>query len=52
MSILISIDGNIGSGKSSLLEMLKHNLNSLCLGEFANDYEFIFLQEPVKNGKI
>ena len=47
MSILISIDGNIGSGKSTLLEMLKYNLNSLCLGEFANDYEFVFLQEPV-----
>jgi len=47
MSILISIDGNIGSGKSTLLHMLENNLNSHCLGEFANDYEFVFLQEPV-----
>lgn len=47
MSIIISIDGNIGSGKSTFLKELEKNANSLCLGEYANEYEFVFLQEPV-----
>ena len=47
MSIIISIDGNIGSGKSTFLKELEKNANSLCLGEYSNEYEFVFLQEPV-----
>ena len=47
MSKLISIDGNIGSGKSTLLAFLKENFNSLSLGEYSNEYNVVFLQEPV-----
>ena len=44
---LYSIEGNIGSGKSTLLKECKKHMTSLCLGEYANEYEIIFLQEPV-----
>ena len=44
---LYSIEGNIGSGKSTLLKECKKHMNSLCLCEYSNDYEIIFLQEPV-----
>lgn len=47
MSILISVDGNIGSGKSSLLRFMKNNVHALCLGKYSNEYEILFLQEPV-----
>lgn len=45
MTILISIQGNIGSGKSSLLKTLydKHNKNLF----FINNKKIGFLQEPV-----
>jgi deoxyadenosine/deoxycytidine kinase len=39
MSKLISIEGNIGSGKSTIIKNLKEH--------FKNDNEIIFLQEPV-----
>ena len=38
MSLILSIEGNIGSGKSTIIEYLKNNYNS-------ND--IIFLPEPV-----
>ena len=47
MVLLFSIDGNIGSGKSTLLRHVSNIVNSHCLGEYANDYEVVFLQEPV-----
>ena len=40
MSQIISIEGNIGSGKSTILSFLKESLK--------NEKEIIFLQEPVK----
>ena len=39
MSIILSIEGNIGSGKSTIIEYLKEN-NKL-------NKDFIFLPEPV-----
>ena len=45
---LISIDGNIGSGKSTLMKYLQANMHRFCLSENANEYELVFLQEPVK----
>jgi deoxyadenosine/deoxycytidine kinase len=38
MSVILSIEGNIGSGKSTIIEYLKNNIN---------DNNIIFLQEPV-----
>jgi thymidylate kinase len=39
MSFIISIEGNIGSGKSTILELLKEECKKM--------YDIIFLQEPV-----
>ena len=39
--MIFSIEGNIGSGKSTLVEYLKNNLKCI------NDYNIIYLQEPV-----
>ena len=41
MALLISIDGNIGCGKSTFLTELKQEINN------RNIKDFIFLQEPV-----
>lgn len=38
MSVILSIEGNIGSGKSTIIEYLKNNIN---------DKNIIFLPEPV-----
>jgi deoxyadenosine/deoxycytidine kinase len=40
MTIIISIEGNIGTGKSTLLSLLK--------SKYENSQNIIFLQEPVK----
>lgn len=37
--IIVSIDGNIGAGKTTLFEIMK--------GKFVNNSKFIFLEEPV-----
>lgn len=42
MSKIISLEGNIGSGKSTLVTLLQNNLTNLC-----NVIPVIFLQEPV-----
>lgn len=39
MSTIISVEGNIGTGKSTLVQMLKENLE--------NNRDVVFLQEPV-----
>ncbi len=39
MSLIISIEGNIGAGKSTLINYLKNKLK--------NDNKYIFLEEPV-----
>jgi deoxyadenosine/deoxycytidine kinase len=39
--IIISIEGNIGSGKSTILEKLEEYTNNRC------DLKFVFLKEPV-----
>ena len=45
MSLIISIDGNIGSGKSTILKHLRERL-------FGNK-NFVFVDEPIKEwGKI
>mgnify|MGYP003333660748 FL=1 len=41
MSCIFSVEGNIGSGKSTLVKMLKEYLI------IANDKKVVFLQEPV-----
>ena len=41
MSCIFSIEGNIGSGKSTLVKILKEQLFT------ANGKKIIFLQEPV-----
>lgn len=56
--IIISIDGNIGSGKSSVLKYLQNNFHNYCIEQNKN-LKICFLQEPVsewesitdKNGK-
>ena len=40
-SIIISVEGNIGSGKSTLIKYLKNHLSSF------DGYKIIYLQEPV-----
>ena len=42
MAIIYSVEGNIGSGKSTLVKLLKNQLS-----EIIPDAKFIFLQEPV-----
>ena len=44
--IIISIDGNIGSGKSSIVKYLEKNFASLCKIN-KKDLKICFLQEPV-----
>ena len=44
--IIISIDGNIGSGKSSIVKYLENNFASLCKIN-KKDLKICFLQEPV-----
>ena len=43
----VSVDGNIGSGKSTLLRYMENNIHQFCLGDKANEYKLVFLQEPV-----
>ena len=43
MSKIISIEGNIGSGKSTLVSLLKDTFENTK----SNPYDVIFLQEPV-----
>ena len=40
MSLIISIDGNIGSGKSTVLKHLRERLSG--------NKNFVFVDEPVK----
>ena len=48
MPVIISVEGNIGSGKSSLVKQMKNNLPSCLFGK-----PILFLQEPVDEwGKI
>ena len=42
---IFSIDGNIGSGKSTLIKKLKNELSSI------NNLKIIYLQEPVDDWK-
>ena len=42
MAIIISVDGNIGSGKSTFVAQLKKQLR------WINNKKIIYLQEPVK----
>ena len=42
MKLIFSIDGNIGSGKSTLVDYLKQNLKEI------GKYSVVFLQEPVE----
>ena len=42
MAIIFSVEGNIGSGKSTLVKCL-----SKCLPKSLRNHEIIFLQEPV-----
>ena len=44
--IIISIDGNIGSGKSSILKYLENNFINFCKSKNKN-LKICFLQEPV-----
>ena len=46
LPIIISFDGNIGSGKSSVLKYFQHNFQQLCCNKKCN-YKICFLQEPV-----
>lgn len=44
--IVVSIDGNIGSGKSSILKYLQNNFENYCKSKNKN-LKICFLQEPV-----
>ena len=44
--IILSIDGNIGSGKSSVVRYLKKNFNTYCEKK-GKSFKICFLQEPV-----
>ena len=46
-SIVFSVDGNIGSGKSTLVSLLKEMLTVEKFSSFAKFKKIIFLQEPV-----
>lgn len=46
--IVISIEGNIGSGKSTLMNLLKTKVQSL---EFLPNSQIMFLDEPVEEWK-
>lgn len=44
--IIISIDGNIGSGKSSIMSYFEKNFENYCIDKLKK-YKICFLQEPV-----
>ena len=44
--LIVSIDGNIGSGKSSIMRYLEKNFANYC-GSKGNNCKICFLQEPV-----
>lgn len=46
LPIIVSIDGNIGSGKSSILKYLENHFNNYCKSKNKN-FKICFLQEPV-----
>jgi len=46
--LIVSIDGNIGSGKSSVLRYLEKNFANFC-GSKGNNCKICFLQEPVSS---
>jgi len=46
MVLIFSVEGNIGSGKSTLVKLLKNSLSSII-----KDKQFVFLQEPVDEWK-
>ena len=46
--LIVSIDGNIGSGKSSVLRYLEKNFANYC-GSKGNNCKICFLQEPVSS---
>tara|TARA_X000000368_G_scaffold365490_1_gene311740 strand:+ start:5874 stop:6584 length:711 start_codon:yes stop_codon:yes gene_type:complete len=45
--IIISVDGNIGSGKSSIIKYLQNNFEKFCNDNTSQNYKICFLQEPV-----
>jgi len=45
--IIISIDGNIGSGKSTIVKYLKDNFKEYIINETGNEYNICILEEPV-----
>lgn len=51
MPIILSIDGNIGSGKSTIVSYLENNFETFCKNKNNNNnnsLKICFLQEPVK----
>lgn len=58
-SVIVSVEGNIGSGKSTFIKNLEHEYNSNNSKNIFENMRFIFIQEPVddwtsivdKNGK-
>ena len=44
--LIVCIDGNIGSGKSTIMKYLKLHFANYC-GSKSNDRRIWFLQEPV-----
>ena len=47
MNFIFSIEGNIGSGKSTLVDILKNHVPKIDMEHF----KFIYLQEPVDEWK-
>tara|TARA_Y100000389_G_C17420136_1_gene496227 strand:- start:207 stop:902 length:696 start_codon:yes stop_codon:yes gene_type:complete len=45
--IILSFDGNIGSGKSSIVKYFEKNFENYC-NKKNNNYKICFIQEPVK----
>ena len=45
--IILSFDGNIGSGKSSIVKYFENNFENYC-NKKNNNYKICFIQEPVK----
>ena len=55
MPIILSIDGNIGSGKSTIVSYLENNFETFCKNKNNNNnnsLKICFLQEPVKEWEI
>jgi deoxycitidine kinase/deoxyguanosine kinase len=46
--LIVSIDGNIGSGKSSVMRYLEKNFANFCAST-GNNCKICFLQEPVSS---